>query len=170
MSEYTISLNQERCIACRACEVHCQTKQGEEQMKLGRFYTVTEYGKGEQPAASHIFLPCLHCENPWCVHACPTYALYRDTENGMVFLDEELCYGCQACIAACPWEVPQKSEETGEVVKCDYCIDLIEKGMDPACVKGCPTKALNFVSATQGVKDQRIAYTKQALLKSKARS
>ncbi len=53
-------------------------------------------------------------------------------------------YRMQCCIAACPWGVPQWNPETGKVVKCDYCMDRIDRGLKPACVTGCLTQCLHF--------------------------
>jgi Fe-S-cluster-containing dehydrogenase component len=65
-------------------------------------------------------------------------------EDGIVFVDQELCVGCKTCIQACPWGAPQWNPETGKVVKCDYCKDRIDQGLKPACVSVCITGSLEF--------------------------
>jgi len=89
-------------------------------------------------------MPCFHCENPWCVAACPTGAMQRREKDGIVFVDHKLCVGCKTCISACPWGAPQWNPELGKVVKCDYCMDRIDQGLKPACVTVCTTHCLSF--------------------------
>jgi Fe-S-cluster-containing dehydrogenase component len=68
--------------------------------------------------------------------------------DGIVFVDDSLCVGCKTCITACPWGSPQWNADTGKVVKCDYCKDRIDEGLEPACVAKCVTKCLHFGKAT----------------------
>ena len=75
-----------------------------------------------------VFMPCYHCEDPWCVRACPTGAMQKREKDGIVFVESPLCVGCKSCIAACPWGVPQWDPATNKVVKCDYCKDRIDVG------------------------------------------
>ncbi|MBU0970940.1 MAG: 4Fe-4S binding protein, partial [Proteobacteria bacterium] len=99
---------------------------------------------GEQPKMSFIFMPCFHCENPWCVSACPTGAMQKRGRDGIVFVDGNLCVGCKTCVSACPWGAPQWNPNTGKVEKCDYCKDRIDEGLKPACVSTCTTNCLKF--------------------------
>jgi Fe-S-cluster-containing dehydrogenase component len=89
-------------------------------------------------------MPCFHCEDPWCVAACPTGAMQKRAKDGIVFIDFDLCVGCKACITACPWGAPQWNPETGKAVKCDYCMDRVDQGLKPACVTVCTTHCLDF--------------------------
>jgi NADPH-dependent glutamate synthase beta subunit-like oxidoreductase/Fe-S-cluster-containing dehydrogenase component len=99
------------------------------------------------PKMDFVFMPCFHCDEPWCVPACPTGAMQKRDKDGIVFVDEELCIGCKSCIEACPYGAPQWNPHTGKVVKCDYCMDRIDQGLEPACVTKCVTKCLHFEKA-----------------------
>ena len=118
---------------------------------------------GEQPKMAAMFLPCFHCEEAWCVAACPTGAIQRRQEDGIVLLDPDLCVGCKACITACPWKIPQWHPATQRVVKCDYCVDKIEAGEEPACVAGCTTGALHFGTPEEATLRTERSYAKGLL-------
>jgi Fe-S-cluster-containing dehydrogenase component len=96
------------------------------------------------PRMAYVFMPCFHCQDPWCVAACPTGAMQKRPKDGIVFVDDKLCVGCKACITACPWGTPQWNPTTGKAVKCDYCMDRVDQGLEPACVTKCITKCLHF--------------------------
>jgi Fe-S-cluster-containing dehydrogenase component len=147
MSMYYIYQDQKRCIGCYACEVHCKTKN---KLPVGpRFSRIMPVGPqmvSGIPKIQFIFMPCFHCEKPWCVSACPTGAMKKRVEDGIVFVESALCVGCKSCITACPWGVPQWNPEQGKVLKCDYCKDRIDKGLKPACVTKCTAHALKWLS------------------------
>lgn len=86
---------------------------------------------------------CMHCEKPPCVEVCPTEALVR-TPEGPVLLRKEACIGCKGCILACPYGAITLSTAEKVVSKCDFCIERTGKGLLPACVEACPTKALKY--------------------------
>lgn len=147
MSVYKIKLKKERCIACHACEVHCQVKNNmPPELNLNSITTEgpnpDEQGR---PRLKHKYQPCLHCKKPECVAACPTGALYIREGDGLVLMKNDLCDGCKACIEACPWNVPVFDARTSKAVKCDLCVDRVDAGLDPACVTGCTAHALVFV-------------------------
>lgn len=165
MSKYMIKLDPQRCISCKACEVHCQTKnQLPAGAKLGVLISagpvLTSAGK---PQVVSAFMPCFHCEEPWCVAACPNGAMIKRDEDGLVYVDKDLCVGCRACIQACPWKVPHFDETTGKVIKCDYCRDRIEAGQVPACVAGCTTHALSFSKPNENARKARAVYAMSLL-------
>jgi Fe-S-cluster-containing dehydrogenase component len=145
MSCYYLFQDTKKCIDCRACEIQCKVnKDLPVGPKICQVIAVGPKMIGDLPRAGYTFMPCFHCENPWCVAACPTGAMQRRSEDGIVFVRQELCVGCKTCIAACPWGAPQWNPATGKVVKCDYCMDRIDQGLKPACVTVCPTGCLQF--------------------------
>jgi formate dehydrogenase iron-sulfur subunit len=70
----------------------------------------------------------------------------RKTADGPVVYDAEKCIGCRYCQYACPFDVPayEWDEVLGLIGKCDFCVDRQSEGLEPACVKACPTNALIF--------------------------
>ncbi len=159
MSQYYLMQDAKKCINCHACEVACKSnKKLPVGPKICEVVTVGPKFIGTTPRAFYKFMPCYHCEEPWCVTVCPTGAMQK-RPDGIVFIDDDLCVGCKVCMNACPWGAPQWNPETKKVVKCDYCMDRIDKGLDPACVTVCPTDCLYFgkISDLPPVQRQRAA-------------
>jgi len=82
----------------------------------------------------------MHCGKPTCIEACPTGAISKRGEDGIVVVDGGKCDGCRDCFPACPYGVPQFSDD-GIMQVCDFCARI---NREPACVASCPAKALNF--------------------------
>lgn len=98
---------------------------------------------------------CFHCTDAGCVQACSSGALYK-TEQGVVAFDTEKCNGCTFCQSACPFDVPRFRPTDGRIDKCTLCLDRLEEGEIPACVKTCQPEALKF-----GPREEMIALGKQ---------
>lgn len=94
---------------------------------------------------------CFHCTDAGCVDICSSGALYK-TEKGVVAFDTEKCNGCTYCQSACPFDVPRFRPGDGRIDKCTLCLDRLEEGEIPACVKTCQPEALSF-----GPRDEMIA-------------
>jgi Fe-S-cluster-containing dehydrogenase component len=156
MSHYYIHQDQKRCIGCSACEVHCKAAHG---VPVGpRLCRIVQVGPklvGAAPRLSFVFMPCFHCEQPWCVAACPTGAMQKRSVDGIVFVDSARCVGCKSCIAACPWGTPQWNAATGRVMKCDYCKDRVDRGLNPACVTKCTARALAWTTPEESSRRKR---------------
>ena len=87
---------------------------------------------------------CMHCEDPGCLKACPAPGAIVKYANGIVDFISENCIGCGYCIAGCPFDIPRISKKDNKAYKCSLCSDRVAVGMSPACVKTCPTGALQF--------------------------
>ncbi len=132
-----------RCVGCRACQVACKDKNNLDLGTILRNAKTYEVGTFPKVKTFSYAATCNHCENPACVAVCPVGAMYK-AEDGTVQHDEALCIGCQACVNACPYGVPQYVEAKQKSTKCDSCAYLRAKGMKPACVDACPSRALDF--------------------------
>ncbi|MBI4376940.1 MAG: nitrate reductase subunit beta [Elusimicrobia bacterium] len=80
---------------------------------------------------------CNHCLNPSCVAACPSGALYKRGEDGVVLLDQNRCRGWRSCVAACPYKKTFFNWQTGKSEKCVLCFPRLESGQAPACFHSC---------------------------------
>jgi len=109
------------------------------------FRQVTKMETGKYPSAQIHFvsLACFHCSDAPCMNVCPKGAIFRDVDDGVIHVDENLCIGCRACAMVCPFGAPRFYP--GEKMrKCNFCVDRVTHGMEPACVHTCTTKALGF--------------------------
>lgn len=85
------------------------------------------------------YLPriCNHCLNPACVAACPSGAIYKRGEDGVVLVNENKCRAWRMCIAACPYKKVYYNWSTGKSEKCILCFPRMETGQAPACAHSC---------------------------------
>ncbi|MEN8215297.1 MAG: nitrate reductase subunit beta [Pseudomonadota bacterium] len=86
-----------------------------------------------------FYLPriCNHCLNPACVASCPSGALYKRGEDGIVLLDQDTCRGWRFCVSGCPYKKTYYNWKTGKSEKCILCFPRIESGQAPACFHSC---------------------------------
>jgi nitrate reductase beta subunit len=87
-----------------------------------------------------FYLPrtCNHCLNPACVAACPSGAIHKRGEDGVVLVDQTRCRGWRSCVAACPYKKAFFNWANGKSEKCILCFPRIESGQAPACFHACP--------------------------------
>ena len=142
--QYGFSFDLSRCSGCMACVVACMDQN--DLPEDGQSYRqVTKLEKGVYPSAEvhYVSLACFHCTDAPCLNVCPKGAIFRDADRGVVDVDENLCIGCRACAMVCPFGAP-RFHPGRKMEKCNFCIDRIAHGMDPACVHTCTTRALGF--------------------------
>jgi nitrate reductase beta subunit len=86
-----------------------------------------------------FYLPriCNHCLNPCCVASCPSGALYKRGEDGIVLIDQKKCRAWRSCVSACPYKKTYFNWFTGKSEKCILCFPRLETGQAPACFHSC---------------------------------
>jgi nitrate reductase beta subunit len=85
------------------------------------------------------YLPriCNHCLNPACVASCPSGAIYKRGEDGIVLINQERCRAWRMCVTACPYKKSYYNWSTGKSEKCILCYPRLETGQAPACMHSC---------------------------------
>ncbi len=86
-----------------------------------------------------FYLPriCNHCLNPACVASCPSGAIYKRGEDGVVLINQQVCRAWRMCVTACPYKKSYFNWGTGKSEKCILCYPRIEAGLAPACMHSC---------------------------------
>ena len=152
-----------KCIGCKACQVACmqwndvRDEVGENHGTYdnprdltANSWTVMRYSEVESQERGLEWLirkdGCMHCEDPGCLKACPSPGAIIKYANGIVDMQQENCIGCGYCITGCPFNVPRISEKDHKAYKCTLCSDRVAVGLEPACVKVCPTGCISFGS------------------------
>jgi carbon-monoxide dehydrogenase iron sulfur subunit len=133
-----LMIHPDKCTGCKNCVLACSFA----------------HEKDFRPAATriHVFtweregisvpMMCQQCGDAPCISVCPTGAMHRMTDGGVVDWDIKKCILCKMCTQACPFGNAVYDSLTNSILKCDEC-----EG-DPACVRMCPNKALEFVEDT----------------------
>ncbi len=134
-------IDQTRCIGCHACSTACKAE-NLVPLAVHRTY-VKSVDVGTFPSARRAFqvTRCNQCQEPPCVYACPTAAMFQ-REDGIVDFDKSVCIGCKACIAACPYDAIFINPDDNSAEKCNFCAHRLDIGLEPACVVVCPTQAI----------------------------
>jgi formate dehydrogenase iron-sulfur subunit len=152
-----------KCIGCKACQVACMewndirddvgTNLGVYDNPIDltdRSWTVMRFYEEELPQKGLAWLivkdGCLHCEDPGCLRACPAPGAIVQFANGIVDFQQDNCIGCGYCQTGCPFNIPRYSLKDQKAYKCTLCSDRVAVGLEPACIKSCPTQALTFGS------------------------
>ena len=154
------------CIGCKACQVACMQwndLRDDVGSNVGTYdnprdlsaesWTVMRFSEVETKASPTEEAQlewrirkdgCMHCEDPGCLKACPAPGAIVKYTNGIVDFISENCIGCGNCVTGCPFDVPRISAKDNKSYKCSLCSDRVGVGLEPACVKACPTGAIRF--------------------------
>ena len=134
-------IDNRKCIGCHACTVACKQEHGVP-IGVNRTY-VKQVEVGVFPNVTRNFqvTRCNQCGDPPCVEICPTSAMFQRAD-GIVDFDRSRCIGCQACIAACPYDAIYIDPVSHSAEKCNFCTHRVDRGLQPACVVVCPTQAI----------------------------
>ncbi len=157
------------CIGCTACQAAClEWNDLRDEINsnggsldnprdlTGASWTVMRYAETEPNSGLEWLIRkdgCMHCADPGCLKACPAPGAIVQYSNGIVDFNQENCIGCGYCISGCPFNIPRFGADDHKVYKCTLCSDRVAVGLEPACIKACPTGALQF-----GTKDQMKDY------------
>jgi formate dehydrogenase iron-sulfur subunit len=150
-----------KCIGCKACQVACMewndlrdgigTNIGQYQNPhdlSDSTWTLMRFAEVENTKGDLEWLirkdGCMHCADPGCLKACPSPGAIVQYANGIVDFHEENCIGCGYCVTGCPFDIPRISKKDKKAYKCTLCSDRVAVGLEPACIKACPTGALVF--------------------------
>jgi formate dehydrogenase iron-sulfur subunit len=150
-----------KCIGCKACQVACMEwndLRDEIGTNIGQYqnphdlsdssWTLMRFTEYENDKGDLEWLirkdGCMHCHDPGCLKACPAPGAIVQYANGIVDFHEENCIGCGYCITGCPFNIPRISKKDHKAYKCTLCSDRVAVGLEPACIKACPTGALVF--------------------------
>jgi len=167
------------CIGCKACEIACQewndlksihsVNDGDYQtLKTldAEFWNLIRFDEREVDGGIKWLMrkdQCMHCADPGCLEACPAPGALVQYANGIVDVNPAQCIGCGYCETGCPFDVPHFSAKTGKMGKCTLCVDRVSVGLEPACIKACPTGCLHF-----GTKEDMVALGNQRVAALKA--
>ncbi|MEU9884797.1 nitrate reductase subunit beta [Sphaerisporangium sp. NPDC051011] len=100
---------------------------------------VSDQVKLEFEQAFMFYLPriCEHCLNPSCVASCPSGAMYKRSEDGIVLVDQDRCRGWRMCVTGCPYKKVYFNHRTGKAEKCTFCYPRVEVGIPTVCSETC---------------------------------
>jgi molybdopterin-containing oxidoreductase family iron-sulfur binding subunit len=110
MTKWGMVIDLDKCTGCQACSTACQMENN--RLPGENYQDVLYYTDRSQPTPKLVWFPrpCMHCEEPSCMHVCPTKATFK-TEEGVVLVDWNKCIGCKYCMIACPYGVRFYTDE-----------------------------------------------------------
>lgn len=137
-----VYVNEKWCLGCHLCEYNCAFANSgcDDMVKALKDVQIYPRIQVEESNDINFAVNCRHCEEPLCVKSCITGAL--SVQNGVVHVDQEKCVGCYTCILVCPYGAIMPGPAGDVVQKCELCTN--NSFEEPACVKGCPNRAILF--------------------------
>ena len=148
-----IYVNEKWCLGCHLCEYNCafansgrtdmaSTLKGKPiypRIRIEEAEKTAQAGKSAQTEKICYAVSCRHCADPLCVKACISGALTQ--EDGVIRIDRSRCVGCFTCVLVCPYGALSPDGD-GVMQKCELC--LRNAVGEPACVAGCPNRAIVY--------------------------
>ncbi|MDE2208483.1 MAG: nitrate reductase subunit beta, partial [Betaproteobacteria bacterium] len=95
------------------------------------------YGEYENTFMMYLPRLCEHCLNPACAASCPSGAIYKREEDGIVLIDQDKCRGWRMCVSGCPYKKIYYNWQSGKAEKCIFCYPRIEAGQPTVCSETC---------------------------------
>jgi formate dehydrogenase iron-sulfur subunit len=169
MADKSFLIDTSKCTACRGCQMACKqwNRKGTEKtvnrgnhqnppdlsstaFKVVRFNEVVVDGK---PAWYFFPDQCRHCLEPPCKETADGLvknAIIKDEKTGaVIYTSQTRKLKAQEILLACPYQIPRMDLKTKSLSKCNMCLDRVTNGLQPACVKTCPTGAMSFGDRTE---------------------
>lgn len=149
-----ILINLDKCVGCNSCIIACKQETtfvyGDELGKLPekpafrkKVLTIGPIGIFPKLKMHYLPIQCNHCQDPHCLMVCPPMAIEKRSD-GIVVIERDKCIMCGDCVKACPYDVFYFDREEKIIDKCTMCVHRVDKGLAPACVLACITKAMEF--------------------------
>jgi len=133
-----LAIDPEKCTGCRLCETACVIHNEKSCAPEKARIRVTKW----ENEGIYIPMVCQQCDVPICETICPMNAIKKDSETGVIVIDDKLCVGCRLCLQFCPFGGIGVDDKTKKIIKCDLC------NGEPVCVKFCQPEALQYLDAT----------------------
>jgi Fe-S-cluster-containing dehydrogenase component len=143
MARYGMVIDTRKCVGCTDCVVACKTENQVPEALNRDWIAYDTRGSFPTLALEIRSERCNHCDNPPCVSCCPTGASHVEEPGRLVLVTPDLCIGCKACLASCPYDARFVNPD-GYADKCTFCAHRLKDGLDPACVSVCPTRCMTF--------------------------
>lgn len=139
---FRIKFEKEKCVGCFACHMACLDAHHDVTEEDAKSYRTIKEMIDKEGGFQYQYCPgCMHCGT--CMDVCPSGAIYRDGDSGLILGEKKNCTGCGKCLSVCPVGVI-RLDQNGKIEKCDGCIDRIRAGRNPACVSVCYLHAITI--------------------------
>lgn len=163
----TVFVNPERCIGCRQCEFACAVAHSQSRDAVAALFEVPSprsriHVAPGATACSSFPGKCRHCDPAPCQQVCPSGAIFRDADFGLVLIDPRKCISCAMCAMVCPFDVltfhalANGHAAHAVALKCDGCVERLREHLEPACTEACKVGALVFGELNEMVEEGRI--------------
>lgn len=162
-----VYVNPDRCIGCLQCEFACAVEHSASR-DVGSAWTESPLPRTRihvEPgsvAGSAYPARCRHCDPAPCIQVCPTGSMSRDQTHDLVLVDPDTCINCAMCAMVCPFDaltyhpVAASAGPMTVAVKCDGCVERLQRGQVPACVEACKAGALVYGDINDLVAEGRL--------------